>query len=287
MELNFINVNKTYGKFSAVKNINLNIKNGIYGLLGPNGAGKTTTINMLAGIMCPTKGIITCDGVNIQKLSKKYRTKIGYMPQSSCYYKNFTAREFLLFMCGIKGISHKKAIIRSNEMIEAFNLSDVVNKKIGKLSGGMRQRLGIAQAMLNDPELLILDEPTSGLDPLERVRFRKIISSISKNRIVLLATHIVSDVEYIAENVIFMNKGEIIINDTPQNVLSTLTGKIFLIRCSEKEIDKYNSSYKVTNIQNTKTECIIKVISDVSLLTNDSLESVQPTLEDVFLYFFG
>lgn len=287
MELNFINVNKTYGNFSAVKNINLNIKNGIYGLLGPNGAGKTTTINMLAGIMRPTKGIITCDDVDIQKLSKEYRAKIGYMPQSPCFYNNFSVREFLSFMCEIKGIPRKKAVYRSEELIEAFNLSEFINKKIGKLSGGMRQRLGIAQAMLNDPELLILDEPTSGLDPLERIRFRKIISNISKNRIVLLATHIVSDVEYIAENVIFMNKGEIIINDTPQNVLSMLTGKTFLIRCSEEDLDKYNSSYKITNIQNTKTKCIIKVISDAPLLTDDSLEPVQPTLEDVFLHFFG
>lgn len=287
MELNFINVNKTYGNFSAVKNINLSLKNGIYGLLGPNGAGKTTTINMLAGIIRPTKGIITCDGVDIQNLSKEYRAKIGYMPQSPCFYNNFSVREFMYFMCEIKGIPRKKAIYRSKELIEAFNLSECMSKKIGKLSGGMRQRLGIAQAMLNDPELLILDEPTSGLDPLERIRFRKIISNISKNRIVLLATHIVSDVEYIAENVIFMNKGEIIINDTPQKVLSILTGKTFLIRCSTDNIDKYSASYKITNIQNKKTECEIKVISDTPILNDQNWEPVQPTLEDVFLHFFG
>ena len=208
--LEFKNVTKKYGAKYALKGFTATLKNGVYGLLGPNGAGKTTLINILAGILPPTAGDVLCDGVSTQKLNLDFISRVGYLPQHPVFYKDFRAREFLHYMCAVKDIPKKEAEKRTEELLEIVNLADEAEKKIGAYSGGMRQRPGIAQAMLNDPELLILDEPTSGLDPKERIRFRNIISKLSADRIVILATHIVSDIEYIANEVILLKKGELL-----------------------------------------------------------------------------
>jgi ABC-type multidrug transport system ATPase subunit len=196
------NVTKKYGDFLALKDVNLTFENGVYGLLAPNGAGKTTLIKMLATLLFPTKGEILWDGAEIGSLDEKYREILGYLPQDFGYYRGYSPVQYLRYLAALKGVDGKTTDPRINELLELVGLADVRNKKMKKFSGGMLQRVGIAQAMLADPKLLILDEPTAGLDPKERVRFRNIISELSEQRIVILSTHIVSDIESIADYVI-------------------------------------------------------------------------------------
>ena len=201
MELKAIQLTKQYGSKTAVNHLNLSLSNGVYGLLGANGAGKTTLMRLLCDIQTPTSGKITLDGKNISVLGEKYRNLLGYLPQQFGYYPDFTAWDFLMYVAALKGLSEKQAHKKATELLEAVDLAEKRNLKIKTFSGGMKQRLGIAQAMLNNPRILILDEPTAGLDPKERVRFRNLISAFSKDRIVILSTHIVSDVEFIAEDI--------------------------------------------------------------------------------------
>lgn len=210
MELKAIQLTKQYGSKTAVNHLNLSLSNGVYGLLGANGAGKTTLMRLLCDIQTPTSGKITLDGKNISVLGEKYRNLLGYLPQQFGYYPDFTAWDFLMYVAALKGLSEKQAHKKATELLEAVDLAEKRNLKIKTFSGGMKQRLGIAQAMLNNPRILILDEPTAGLDPKERVRFRNLISAFSKDRIVILSTHIVSDVEFIAEDIIMMKDGQIL-----------------------------------------------------------------------------
>lgn len=285
MQLCLENVTKKFGSFTAVNNVSITLDNGVYGLLGPNGAGKTTLINMISTVTSPTNGKISCDKTSVLKLGDKYRAKIGYVQQYPQFYKNFTAREFMLYIASVKGISKNDAKKRTERLLETYNLTFAANKRIGGFSGGMRQRLGIAQAMLNDPKLLILDEPTAGLDPVERVRFRNSISKLAGGRIVILSTHIVQDVEYIAQNVIVMNRGEIITRGSPEKISNELDGKVYNVNCSEKELGAYISSMKISNIAQTSSGYSLRVISDDPPCEN--AEQVRPNLEDVFLYHFG
>ena len=204
MELKTIELTKKFGSKTAVNHLNITLTNGVYGLLGANGAGKTTFMRLLCNIQTPTSGKIVLNGKNIVGLNEKYRDLLGYLPQHFGYYPDFSALDFLLYVSALKGLSEKRAKKKSKELLEAVGLSAESRHKIKTFSGGMKQRLGIAQAMLNDPHILILDEPTAGLDPKERVRFRNLISAFAKNRIVILSTHIVSDVEFIAEEIIMM-----------------------------------------------------------------------------------
>lgn len=285
MKLKLEKVVKKFGSFTAVNSVNITLENGVYGLLGPNGAGKTTLINMISTVSAPTSGEIYCDDVPISKLGNKYRAKIGYVQQYPQFYKNFTAREFLLYIASVKGIKQNDAKTRADMLLETYNLSFAANKKVGGFSGGMKQRLGIAQAMLNNPELLILDEPTAGLDPVERVRFRNSISELAGDRIVILSTHIVQDVEYIAQNVIVMAKGEMVTSGSPEEISDELSGKVYNIECGKNELDRYISSMKVSNIAQHNDGYSLRVISDE--LPCDSAVQVRPNLEDVFLYHFG
>jgi ABC-type multidrug transport system ATPase subunit len=198
------NVTKKYGDFLALKDVNLTFENGVYGLLAPNGAGKTTLIKMLATLLFPTKGEILWDGAEIGSLDEKYREILGYLPQDFGYYRGYSPVQYLRYLAALKGVDSKATDSRINELLELVGLADVRNKKMKKFSGGMLQRVGIAQAMLADPKLLILDEPTAGLDPKERVRFRNIIQELSAERIVILSTHIVSDIESIADYVVMI-----------------------------------------------------------------------------------
>ncbi|MDO5784791.1 MAG: ABC transporter ATP-binding protein [Eubacteriales bacterium] len=210
MELKVDRLTKQYGNKITVDRLSLNLRPGVTGLLGANGAGKTTLMRMLCGILKPTSGTVTLDGYDVS--TEEYRTVLGYLPQDFGYYPDFTGMDFLLYMAALKGLNRQKAKRRSKELMELVGLSENAKKKVKTYSGGMKQRLGIAQALLNQPKVLILDEPTAGLDPKERVRFRKLIAELGKENIVLLSTHIVSDLEHIADTVIMMKDGQIIYN---------------------------------------------------------------------------
>lgn len=222
MQLQLQNLSKQYGSKYAVNNVNANFVPGVYGLLGANGAGKTTLMRMICGILKPTSGNIRLNGKTIDELGEQYYTHLGYMPQDFGFYPDFTAHEFMLYMAAVKGLDKRKAIARTKELLHMVNLSDVADKKIKSYSGGMKQRLGIAQAELNNPSILILDEPTAGLDPKERVRFRNVIENIGKESIVVLSTHIISDIEHIADNVLFMKDGKLIFNSPREDIKENL-----------------------------------------------------------------
>ena len=211
MKLELESITKFYGKYPALQNVSATLTEGVYGLLGPNGAGKTTLINILIGILPASGGVIHLDGENTVQMGGRYFDQIGYMPQYPQFYANFTVQEFLDYMCQVKGVANAKESI--DAALVFVNLEENRSKRIGALSGGMRQRLGIAQALLNDPSLLIVDEPTAGLDPKERVRFRKLIAGLGQDTIVLLSTHIVSDVEKIADHMLMMSEGKIIFDE--------------------------------------------------------------------------
>jgi ABC-type multidrug transport system ATPase subunit len=274
------NVTKNYGKFTALENINLEFSGGVYALLAPNGAGKTTLIKMLTTLIFPTKGEILWNGDEIVKLDASYRDIIGYLPQDFGYYKNHSPREFLLYMSAIKCIDRTTAKRKTDELIEVVGLTDVRDKKMRKFSGGMIQRIGIAQAMLNDPKILILDEPTSGLDPKERVRFRNLISSLSKDRIVILSTHIVSDIETIANRVIMFKDQKLLINDMPAAICEMLAGKVY----ETDNISGIDTPYLALTEHQDGGKTITRFASERDC--SEVAKSISPNLEDVFLYIY-
>lgn len=242
-------ISKSYGKKTVLNNISCAFDSGVYGLLGPNGAGKTTLISIIVNILKSDSGQVLFSGKEIQRLGSKYFEDVGYLPQYPRFYQNYTAQEFLEYIAVIKDIKGKKAKSRIDELFEFVNLQNDRKKKIGAYSGGMRQRLGIAQALLNNPKLLILDEPTAGLDPKERIRFRNLISQISNDKTVILATHIVTDVESIARKVIILGKGRIICNDNPENLTASIKDKVWSFEVERDEIEPALLNYAVSNVQ--------------------------------------
>jgi ABC-type multidrug transport system ATPase subunit len=273
-------VTKNYGKFTALEDISLEFSNGVYGLLAPNGAGKTTLIKMLTTLIFPTSGEILWNGDEIVKLDETYRDVIGYLPQEFGYYKNHSPYEFLLYLSALKGIDRKTASQKADELLELVSLAEVRNKKMRKFSGGMIQRVGIAQAILNDPKILILDEPTAGLDPKERVRFRNLISSLSKDRIVILSTHIVSDIETIANHVIMFKDHKLLCDDSPASICESLNGKIF----ETDEIGSVKEAQLPLTERQENGKTITRFICDTEY--SGAARSVAPNLEDVFLYVY-
>ena len=278
------NVSKNFGKFTAVENISLNMDNGLYALLAPNGAGKTTIIKMITTLLNPTEGEILYDGVNIKTMGAAYRELLGYLPQDFGYYKNNTPKQYLSYLAALKGVPKKETAEKIDYLLEMVGLSENADKKMRKFSGGMIQRVGIAQAMLNDPKILILDEPTAGLDPKERVRFRNIISVLSKDSIVILSTHIVSDIESIANQVILIRDKHIYKMDSVANICNELSGKVFEMQVSDKEYEKMEEKYIVLSARQEKGFMTIRVFDEADDGTdNDNKVSVSPNLEDVFL----
>lgn len=285
MELELKNITKKYSKKTALSDVSLNLKNGVYALLGPNGAGKTTLINIITGLLMPTSGTVLFNGTAIGKNMQEYISKIGYLPQYPQFYKNFRADEFLRYMAVMKGIEKKRIDSLVNELIEKVNLTNDSHRYIGQYSGGMRQRLGIAQALLNNPEILILDEPTAGLDPKERIRFRNLISQLSENRIVILATHIVSDVESIAKEVILLKNGEVLQIETPMNLISQMEGKVHLVQCIPEKLEEYMNSFCISNASVCNDRYLLRIVSDNP--PTENAEITIPNLEDAYLYYFG
>lgn len=285
MELTLKQITKKFGRKRAVDRMNITLSHGVYGLLGANGAGKTTLMRMICGVLNPSEGEILMDGHNIREYGDAYRGLLGYLPQDFGYYPDFTAKEFMHYIAALKGLSDKKARHVTKELFEIVSLSDVADKKIRTFSGGMKQRLGIAQAVINNPKILVLDEPTAGLDPKERVRFRNLIADFFKDKIVILSTHIVSDVEYIADTILIMKSGKLLLRGPIERVTDSMQGKVWKYVVDGRDADRINERFCVANLHHLEDGNIeVRVISD----NRPFAEAVpmQPTLEDLYLYHF-
>lgn len=281
-ELELIGLNKTFKDKAAVRNVTASLGHGVYGLLGENGAGKTTLMRMLCSILEPTSGTILCDGISIRQLGGNYRMLLGYLPQDFGYYKDFTALRFLSYMAALKALPEEYARGRIDELLEMVGLAAEKKKKLKTFSGGMIRRIGIAQALLNDPEILVLDEPTSGLDPGERVRFRNIISSLGKDRLVLLSTHIVSDIEYIADQIMLMKEGELIHMGGESQLLEKAGGCVWKCLVPESEVQTLDRRYVISNLRHQGTDVELRIVSGEK--PSCMAEPAEATLEDAYLY---
>lgn len=285
MELKTTELTKQYGSKTAVNHLNMVLTKGVYGLLGANGAGKTTLMRLICGIQTPTAGKITLNGKRINRLGEKYLDLLGYLPQHFAYYPNFTAWDFLMYVAALKGLDTRQAKRKADELLEDVGLKGECRHKIGTFSGGMKRRLGIAQAMLNDPCILILDEPTAGLDPKERVRFRNLISAFSNDRIVILSTHIVSDVEFIAGEIIIMKSGKILHFGKTQEITSEIDGDVWECRISTDRAGQYAESFPVSNLRNEENNFTVLRIISKDRPAADAVR-VRPNLEDLYLFYF-
>lgn len=285
MELIISDLTKEFHGMTAVNHLNIKMTNGVYGLLGVNGAGKTTLMSMLCTLLKPTSGKIVYNGKNIRTLDERYRNILGYLPQDFGYYPDFTVKEYLLYIASLKGVQPKLAKQRVNKLIEQVGLQKVADRKMKKLSGGMVRRAGIAQAMINDPKILILDEPTAGLDPNERIRFRNLISELAENRLVLLSTHIVSDIEYIANQILLMKDGQILRQGTAENIIDSMDEKVWKCYVNKEEISEMMRMYKISNLKTEGAKVELRIISKQAPRF-DAIEE-QANLEDVFLNYFG
>lgn len=282
MELSVDRLTKHYGSKIAVDCVSVALKPGIYGLLGENGAGKTTLMRMLCAILESTSGEVFLDGREIVAMGAEYRDILGYLPQDFGYYPNYTAREFLLYMAALKGIPRDRAKKRAEELLEVAGLSEVAAKKIKTFSGGMKQRVGIAQALLNHPKLLILDEPTAGLDPKERVRFRNLISDYAAGRIVILSTHIVSDIEAIADEVLLMKKGKLVSQGTVFELTKEAEGKVWELTVSPAEAKSWQERAAVANLRHEGEQVVLRILSDEK--PAEGAVPCEAGLEDLYLY---
>ncbi|MDX8366324.1 ABC transporter ATP-binding protein [Cytobacillus sp. IB215665] len=284
MNLTIDKVTKQFGDKLAVNNVSFELTEGVYGFLGANGAGKTTLMRILVTLIKPTSGRILLNGKDIEVLGEEYRDVLGYLPQYIGLYKNFTAEKYLMYIAALKGIEKKAAVRKVAELLEVVNLTEHRNRKVGKFSGGMKQRVGIAQALLNDPKVLIVDEPTAGLDPEERIRFRNLLSSISKDRIVLLSTHIVSDIEFIAKEILVLKAGQLIHKEKPEELLEQIKNYVWTINVQEHEVQAFQAKYKVGNIIRQQNEIGLRVISEMK--PDERAIKATPNLEDLYLYYF-
>lgn len=285
MELKMSNLTKEFRDMTAVKNVSYTMTTGVYGLLGVNGAGKTTLMRMLCTLLKPTGGSITWDGEDIFEMDGKYRKILGYLPQDFGYYPDFTVYDYLMYIASIKGVRPAAARQRIKLLLDQVGMKKAAKRKMKKLSGGMKRRVGIAQAMLGDPKILILDEPTAGLDPNERIRFRNLISELAGERLVLLSTHIVSDIEYIANEILLMQGGEIKASGTAEELLSAMPEEVWSLEVEKKEIERYMRNYKVSNVKTIPGGAVLRLIASEKPSSRAVRE--EATLEDLFLDYFG
>lgn len=285
MELKLTELTKTFGSVNAVDHVSCTLGRGVYGLLGVNGAGKTTLMRMLTTLVKPTSGAITLDGKDIFGLDRSYRNLLGYLPQEFGVYPEFTVEDYLLYIASIKGLRPAAAKERVKALLHQVGLTKARNKKMKALSGGMKRRAGIAQAMLNDPKILILDEPTAGLDPNERIRFRNLISELASDRIVLLSTHIVSDIESIADEILLMKDGTITTSGTAEDLLAAMPEDVWSITVPREAAGNYLKSFKVSNVRSVPGGTQLRVLSALQPSAEAVLEDA--TLEDLFLSYFG
>lgn len=285
MNLELDRVSKQFGNKIALDGISFELQEGIYGLLGANGAGKSTLMRIICGILNPTAGEVKLNGTNNIDMGEDYRDILGYLPQDFGYYPSFTAKEFMLYMASLKGLESNYAKMRTEELLQTVGLSEVANKKVKTFSGGMKQRLGIAQAVLNDPKILILDEPTAGLDPKERIRFRKLISSFAEDKIVILSTHIVSDVEQIAGQILILKKGNLLTQGTVMELTDRIRGNVWECVIEKSEMEQISNKYSIVNQHMQNNQVIIRVVGDDEPDIKNK-KVIDPTLEDLYMYYF-
>ena len=285
MKLSFENISKLYGDTVALQQIDLTLGSGVYGLLGPNGAGKTTLMRIMTDLLAPSTGRVLLDGQDIAVMGAAFRKKLGYLPQDFGVYPNFTAEQFLLYIARLKGLSKFEAKRQTDDLLHMVGLEDKKQKKLKGFSGGQRQRVGIAQALLGDPEILVLDEPTAGLDPEERIRFRGIISDLSQQKLVLLSTHIVSDLEAVANEIILLRKGVVLEMQKPASLLEQLNGQVWLVTVPAADEAALTKQYTCSNVMHTDGKSVIRLLSE-SAPRPDAVPSA-PNMEDLYLYYFG
>jgi len=283
MELVVDRMTKKYKNKIAVDRLSLHLTTGVYGLLGANGAGKTTLMRMICGILKPTSGEVKFNGIDISEES--FRDVLGYLPQDFGYYPQFSAQDFMYYMASLKGLTKSQAKAKTKELLDIVSLSNVAKKKIKTFSGGMKQRLGIAQALLNNPKILVLDEPTAGLDPKERVHFRNLISELGKDRIVLLSTHIVSDVENIAGTILVMKDGQIQHSGSLEKIITAIDGKVFECTVDYKTATTLMAQYPVINMRSEGENTLLRLVCEGK--PHETAINVKANLEDLYLYYFS
>ncbi len=284
MSIEFKNITKKYKTKVAVDSISFSLSEGIYGLLGPNGAGKSTLMKMLVGNLKPTEGSILYEGNDISKMGKSYRGLIGYMPQQQEVYPYFTGRRFLIYMSALKGLEQKNINRHVEELADKVNLTEVLDKKIGSYSGGMRQRILIAQALLGDPKILIFDEPTAGLDPKERIRVRNLISENSHGKTVLIATHVVQDIEFISNEIVMLKQGELIAKGEAGKLVEEIKNYVWETECPIELANEFIKDKKVSNIMRVGEMAKIRIVSEEK--PDKKAVNVSPDLEDYYLYVY-
>ena len=285
MKLSFEHISKLYGDTVALQQIDLTLGSGVYGLLGPNGAGKTTLMRIMTDLLAPSTGRVLLDGQDIAVMGAAFRKKLGYLPQDFGVYPNFTAKQFLLYIASLKGLSKFEAKRQTDDLLHMVGLEDKKQKKLKGFSGGQRQRVGIAQALLGDPEILVLDEPTAGLDPEERIRFRGIIGDLSQQKLVLLSTHIVSDLEAVANEIILLRKGVVLSMQKPASLLEQLNGQVWLVTVPAVDEAALTKQYTCSNVMHTDGKSVIRLLSE-STPRPDAVPTA-PNMEDLYLYYFG
>ena len=285
MELRIHNLKKSYGRKQALDGVSLNLTEGVYGLLGPNGAGKSTIMNIITGNVSLDAGSISYDGYDIFQIDEKFKSLVGYMPQQQAFYPNYSVQRFMQYIASLKSIPRTERTGEIDRALQLVSLDDKKSEKIGNLSGGMKQRLMLAQAILGNPDIIILDEPTAGLDPKQRIAVRNIISKIALHKIVLISTHVVQDIEYIAKEIIILSDGRILKQDIPSELLKEIQSMVWEISVDEAMVSQVSRLGKVSNIAKNGSRVTIKLISENK--PHEQAYNVSPTLEDVYLFYFG
>ena len=284
MELTFDGLVKNYDSAKALKGVSFTLTPGVNGLLGPNGAGKSTMMNILSGNLSQTSGRITFNGEDIRNMGKEFRKRLGYMPQQQALYPGFTAAQFLGYMATLRGMGKAEATDAVHRVLRQVALEDVATRKIKTFSGGMKQRLLIAQAILADPDVLVLDEPTAGLDPKQRIAIRNLIASLAERKIVIVSTHVVSDIAGIAKEILLLKQGELISQLPPAELIQQIDGTVWEVSVSKDDLPSWQSRYRISNMAYDGSDFCLRLLSDAAVPGG---RRVKPNLEDVYLSYFG